>query len=87
MQHSIIKLKLELKTTDSSTVCFALENEELRNDFKISFTPNDVELYLNKIENYCNKTSSIKDFISNKNSKIRLPKTAEVFWNVIKYNT
>ncbi|WP_300674155.1 hypothetical protein [Soonwooa sp.] len=81
------ELKLELKTELPNDVCFAFENEELQDDFKIAFTRKDVELYLIKIENYCNKTSSAKDFITNENSKILLPKSAAIFWNVVKFNT
>ncbi len=87
LDHLQNVLKLELNNEDSSRVCFAFENEELRDDFKISFTTNDAELYLIKIKNYCDKTSSTKDFIINKNSKIPLPKTAELFWNVTKFDT
>ncbi|MFN3020111.1 hypothetical protein [Soonwooa sp.] len=47
---------LELNNKDSGIVCFAFENEELRDDFKISFTRKDAKLYLNKIKNYCDKT-------------------------------
>lgn len=87
LDHLQNVLKLELNNEDSGRVCFAFENEELSDDFKISFTPNDVELYLIKIKKYCNKTTSVKDFITNKNSKIPLPKTEELFWNVIKFDT
>ena len=78
------KLNLSFIAENNTTcrVCFAT-SQELRSEFKTTFTAQDVVNYgyaLINSKNYCNKNKSIlkPDF-----NKIPCPKNADLFWKLV----
>lgn len=51
----------------NAETCFATSNEELRDEFKLTFSPCDLKNYLNFLEN--------KPFVD--------PSSSEVFWKIV----
>lgn len=79
------ELKLELIKPNSNEVCFAFNNHELRDDFKISFSIGDVEKYLENIKKYPALAENKNDFILRENSTILFPKSTESFWKIVQF--
>lgn len=85
-EHLETFLRLEFSTSEHiSNVCFINQNSELRDDFKISFSKNDMENYLRNINTIESSHLQSDDFIKDNKSKIFLPKTAKIFWTVANY--
>jgi hypothetical protein len=74
LQKSIGLLFLE--KIEDGNVCFANNNEDLRNEFKQVFSPGDVLDYVYGILN--SPTYPVKD--QSKNMRIPYPENAEIFW-------
>ncbi|HIX55158.1 MAG TPA: hypothetical protein H9853_09030 [Candidatus Sphingobacterium stercoripullorum] len=78
-----IKLLFD-KNPTAGNLCYAFNNEDLRDEYKISFTAVDLLDYLyGALHNKSLHLFEPQEHASN--IKIRLPKDNEQFWNIVRY--
>lgn len=76
----ILNLTYVSETASESRVCFA-EIEELRPEFKTTFTAKNLQDYLFALKNFEDRFDA--DLSEKNNKGFRFPKNTEVFWKMI----
>jgi hypothetical protein len=79
---SIVQLDFE-KTISKGNLCFARNNEELRDEFKQVFTPVDLLDYWRAIFHFPTATTLKKENLISEEQGIAFPKNAESFWRLV----
>lgn len=68
---------------ENGNVCFANNNEELRDEFKQTFAPIDMLDYIYAVLHSPNYREKYEDFLKIDTPKVPIPKDADSFWQLV----
>lgn len=83
---SFMESRFHLEYTEfeePGNVCFAEAHEEMRADFRLTFTKKDLEDYLTKTKDYTPETCKASFFTYDAELRLYFPKTSTIFWKMI----